>query len=162
MIHKIGRTKTLNSEKISIKMNVQSLSGSNVCLNTIWENDLWDFYSSNWGQKSKTRVSYWWSCISLFVYVFSVKTSTHSPTIHSSTYRHSPTYNLQHENSFCLASDPQRKMSVSHASWFEKDRILTSQCSARSSSCTFHPEATGAGGKVQSKKLYRLKCKLLH
>ena len=31
-----------------------------------------------------------------------------------------------------------------------------------SSSCTFHPEATGAGGKVQSKKLYRLKCKLLH
>ena len=26
-----------------------------------------------------------------------------------------------------------------------------------SSSRTFHPEATGAGGKVQSKKLYRLK-----
>ena len=33
---------------------------------------------------------------------------------------------------------------------------------AGSSSRTFHPEATGAGGKVQSKKLYRLKCKLLH
>ena len=31
-----------------------------------------------------------------------------------------------------------------------------------SSSRTFHPEATGAGGKVQSKKLYRLKRKLLH
>ena len=33
---------------------------------------------------------------------------------------------------------------------------------AGSSSRTFHPEATGAGGKVQSKKLYRLKRKLLH
>ena len=31
-----------------------------------------------------------------------------------------------------------------------------------SSSRTFHPEATGAGGKVQSKKLYRLKRKFLH
>ena len=54
------------------------------------------FYNSNWGQKSKTRVSYWWSCISLFLHVFSVKTSTYFPTIHSSTY------NLQVENSFCL------------------------------------------------------------
>ena len=27
---------------------------------------------------------------------------------------------------------------------------------------TFHPKATGAGGKAQSKKLHRLKCKLLH
>ena len=27
---------------------------------------------------------------------------------------------------------------------------------------TFHPEATVVGGKVQSKKLYRLKRKLLH
>ena len=58
------------------------------------------FYSSNWGPKSKTQVSYWWSCISLFAHMFSVKTSTHSPTIHSSTYI------LQRENSFCLASDP--------------------------------------------------------
>ena len=31
-----------------------------------------------------------------------------------------------------------------------------------SSSRTFHPEATGAGGKVQSKKLYQLKRKLLY
>ena len=31
-----------------------------------------------------------------------------------------------------------------------------------SSSRTFNPEATGAGGKLQSKKLYRLKRKLLH
>ena len=33
---------------------------------------------------------------------------------------------------------------------------------ATSSSRTFHPEATGEGGKFQSKKLYRLKRKLLH
>ena len=32
---------------------------------------------------------------------------------------------------------------------------------AGSSTHTFHPEATGAGGKVQSKKLYRLKRKHL-
>ena len=31
-----------------------------------------------------------------------------------------------------------------------------------SSSRTFHPEATGAGGKVQSKKIHLLKRKLLH
>ena len=31
------------------------------------------FKGSNWGQKSKTRVSYWWRCISLFAHVFSVK-----------------------------------------------------------------------------------------
>ena len=33
---------------------------------------------------------------------------------------------------------------------------------ARSSSRIFRPEATGAGGKVQSKKQYRLKRKDLH
>ena len=55
------------------------------------------FYSSKWGQKLKIWVSYWWSCISLFVHVFSVK-CIRSPTIHSSTYKHSPTYNLQCEN----------------------------------------------------------------
>ena len=33
---------------------------------------------------------------------------------------------------------------------------------AESSSCTFQPEVTGAGGKVQSKILYRLKRKVLH
>ena len=48
---------------------------------------IWDFNSSNWGQKSKTRVSYWWRCISLFAHVFSVKTSIHSPTIHSETWK---------------------------------------------------------------------------
>ena len=31
--------------------------------------------------------------------------------------------------SFCLASDPRRKTSVSHTSRFEKDRIRTSRCS---------------------------------
>ena len=48
--------------------------------------------------------------------------------------------------SFCLASDSQRKTSISHAGQFEKDRIQTG-----SSSRTFRPEAAGAGGKVQSK-----------
>ena len=33
---------------------------------------------------------------------------------------------------------------------------------AGSPSRTFHPEVTGVGGKIQSKKLYRLKRKLLH
>ena len=33
--------------------------------------------------------------------------------------------------SFCLASDPRRKTSVSHASQFEKDRIRASWCSGR-------------------------------
>ena len=98
------------------------------------------FYSSNWDQKSKTRISYWWSCISSFAHVFRVKNKrTHSPTIHSPII-HSPTWKLKQnkctrkcskkENtprnwwfksnqfikrihvltSFCLASDPQRKI----------------------------------------------------
>ena len=37
-------------------------------------------------------------------------------------------YFLQRENSFCLACDPQRKTSVSHAGQFEKDRIPASRC----------------------------------
>ena len=46
------------------------------------------FYSSTWDQKSKTWVSYWWRCISLFAHVFSVKNKcTHSPTIHSPTWK---------------------------------------------------------------------------
>ena len=53
--------------------------------------------------------------------------------------------------SFCLASDPQRKMSVSHAGQFEKDWNRASRCSGQNSSRTYHPEATGVGGKVQSK-----------
>ena len=68
-------------------------------------------------------------------------------------------YILQCENSFCLASDPQRKMSVSH---LKKNEFTPAGVQARSPSHTFHPEATGAGGKVQSKKLYWLKRKLLH
>ena len=142
------------------------------------------FYSSNWGQKSKTRVTYWWSWISLFAHVFSVK-CTRSPTIQSSTCRHSPTYNLQRENwnktnalvnvtknetrheiddlnpinsreftclpLFALLVTHKEKTSVSHASQFEKDRIRASRCSGRKFLCTFHPEATGVGGKVQSK-----------
>ena len=65
--------------------------------------------------------------------------------------------------SFCFASDPQRKTSVSDAGQFEKkNEFAPAGVQAGSSSRTFHPEATGAGGKVQSKKLYRLKRKLLH
>ena len=49
-------------------------------LGRVW----WTIYrrsnSSNWGQKSETRVSYWWRCVFLFAHVFSAKTSTHSPT----------------------------------------------------------------------------------
>ena len=59
--------------------------------------------------------------------------------------------------SFCLASDPQRKTSV-----LKKTEFAPAGVQFGSSSRTFHPEVAGAGGKVQSKKLYRLKRKLLH
>ena len=112
------------------------------------------FNSSNWGQKSKTWVSYGWRCISLLVHVFSLKTITHSPTIHSPTWKlkqnkYTRKYfkkgntpwkwfksnqiikRIHVLTSFCLASDPQRKTTVSHAGQFEKDRIRTSWCSGR-------------------------------
>ena len=162
------------------------------------------FYSSDWGQKSKTRVSYWWSCISLFAHVFSVKTSTYSPTIHSSTYRHSPTYNLQlyilqlyilqrenwnktkalvnvpkkethHESDdlnrinsreftclFALLVTHKEKHQSRMPVNLKKTEFSPAGVQAGSSSRTFHSEATGTGSKVQSKKLYRLKRKLLH
>ena len=44
----------------------------------------------------------------------------------------------------------------------KKTEFAPAGVQAGSSSRTFHLEATGAGGKVQSKKLYRLKHKLLH
>ena len=44
----------------------------------------------------------------------------------------------------------------------KKTEFAPAGVQAGSSSRTFHPEVTSAGGKVQSKKLYRLKCKLLH
>ena len=44
----------------------------------------------------------------------------------------------------------------------KKTKFAPAGVEAGSSLRTFHPEATGAGGKVQSKKLYRLKRKLLH
>ena len=43
----------------------------------------------------------------------------------------------------------------------KKTELAPAGGQAGSSSRTFHPEVTGAGGKVQSKKLYRLKHKLL-
>ena len=44
----------------------------------------------------------------------------------------------------------------------KKTEFAPASVQAGSSSHTFNPEATGVGGKVQSKKLYRLKRKLLH
>ena len=44
----------------------------------------------------------------------------------------------------------------------KKTEFAPAGIQAESSSRTFHQEATGAGGKVQSKKQYRLKRKLLH
>ena len=44
----------------------------------------------------------------------------------------------------------------------KKTEFVPASDQAGSSSCTFHPEETGAGDKVQSKKLYWLKRKLLH
>ena len=44
----------------------------------------------------------------------------------------------------------------------KKTEFAPAGVQVRSSSHTFHPEVTGVGGKVQSKKLFRLKCKLLH
>ena len=107
------------------------------------------YNSSNWGQKSKTRVSYWWSCISLFAHVFSVKTSTYSPTWklkrNKCTRKYSKKGNTPRKwwfksnqfkrihvlTSFCLARDPQRKTSVLHAHQFEKDWIRASRCSGQ-------------------------------
>ena len=132
-------------------------------------------------QKSKTRVSNWWRCISLFVYVFRVKASIHSPTWklkqNKCTYKCSKKGNTPRKwwfksnqfkrihvlTSFCLANGPQRKTSVSHAGPFEKkNEFAPASVQVGSSSRTFHPEVTSEGGKVQSKKLYLLKCKLLY
>ena len=44
----------------------------------------------------------------------------------------------------------------------KKTEFAPAVVQAGSSSRTFHPEVSGAGGKVQSKKLYWLKRKLLH
>ena len=44
----------------------------------------------------------------------------------------------------------------------KKTEFAPASVQAGSSSRTFHMEATGAGVKVQSKKLYRLKRKRLH
>ena len=147
------------------------------------------FYSSNWGQKSKTRVSYWWSCISLFAHVFSVK------CLHNLQL-----YILQRGNwnkTNALVNIQKKKKKETHHESDDLNRINSSReftclplfaslithkekrqfrtlvdlkkteftpagVQDGSSSHTFHPEATGAGDKVQSKKLYRLKCKLLH
>ena len=97
-------------------------------------------------------VSYWWSCISLFVHGLGVK-CVRCPIIHFSTWKlkqnkctrkcskrgNTPRKwwfklnqfrRIHVLTSFCLASDLQRKTSVSHASRFEKGRIRAGQCSS--------------------------------
>ena len=64
--------------------------------------------------------------------------------------------------SFCLASDHKEKRPSRMPVNLKKSEFPPADVQAGSSSRTFHPEVTGAGGKVQSKKLYRLKPKLLH
>ena len=132
--------------------------------------------SSNWGQKSKTRVSYWWSCISLFAHVLGVK-CVRCPIIHFSTWKlkqnkcthkcskrgntprkwwfKSNQFKRIHVlTSFCLASDPRQEKRQSHMPVdLKKAEFAPAGVQARSPSCTFHPEVTGAGGKFQSKTI---------
>ena len=93
--------------------------------------------------------------------MFGVKTSTHSSTIQSSTY------NLQHtifnvKTLFALLVTHKEKRQSRMPVGLKKTEFAPAGVQAGSCSCTFHLEVTGAGGKVQSKKLYRLKRKLLH
>ena len=65
--------------------------------------------------------------------------------------------------SFCLASDPRQEKRQSRMPVdLKKTGFAPAGVQTWSSSRTFHPEATGAEGNVRSKKLYRLKRKLLH
>ena len=68
--------------------------------------------------------------------MFSVKTSVHSPTWKLFWVTHK--------------EKRQSHMLVN----LKKTEFAPAGVQARSSSRTSHPEATGAGGKVQSKKLY--------
>ena len=130
--------------------------------------------SSNWGQKSKTRVSYWWSCISLFAHVLGVK-CVRCPIIHSSTWKlkqnkctrkcskrgntprkwwfKSNQFKRIHVlTSFCLASDPRQEKRQSRMPVvLKKAEFAPAGVQAGSPTRTLHPEVTGAGGKFQSK-----------
>ena len=138
------------------------------------------FNSSNWGQKSKTRVSYWWRYISLFAHAFSLK-CIHSPTWKlkkkTNALVNVPKKETHHESDdlnrissreftclllFALLVTHKEKRQSRMPVNLKKTEFAPAVVQAKSSSHTFHPEATGAGGKVQSKKLYRLKRKLLH
>ena len=134
------------------------------------------FYSSKLGPKIKDTSL---ELMKMYIYAqaFSVKTSIHSPTWklkqNKCTHKCSKNGNTPrkgwfksnqfkriHElTSFCLAKEKrQSRMPVI----LKKTEFAPAGVQAGSSSHTFHPEATGAGGKVQSKKLFRLKHKLLH
>ena len=112
--------------------------------------------------------------------MFSVKTRVHSPTwklkhhkcIHKCSKKetHHESDDLNRINSreftflplFALQVTHKEKTSVLHAGQFEKDRIPASRCSSRKFLSHLPPGSNRAGGKLQSKKLYRLKRKLLH
>ena len=54
--------------------------------------------------------------------------------------------------SFCLASDPRQEKRQSRMPVdLKKAEFVPAGVQARSPSCTFNPEVTGAGGKFQSK-----------
>ena len=79
-----------------------------------------------------------------------------SPIIHSSTYRPSPTYNLQLtifnvKTLFALLVTHEEKCPSRMPVDLKKPEFAPAGVQAGSSSRTFHPEVTGAGGKVQSK-----------
>ena len=63
---------------------------------------------------------------------------------------------------FALLETHKEKRQCHMSVNLKKTEFAPAVVQAGSSSYTFHPEATGAGGKVQSKKLYRLKRELLH
>ena len=102
------------------------------------------FNSSNWGQKSKTRVSYWWRCISLFAHEFSVKNKY---TFSNYTFSNVKTL-------FALLVTHKEKRPSRMPVNLKKSEFAPVGVRDASSSHIFHPEATGEGGKVQSKKLY--------
>ena len=67
-------------------------------------------------------------------------------------YRHSPTYNLQLENFFCLASDPrQEKRQSCMPVDLKRAEFAPAGVQAGSPSRTFHPDVNDVGGKFQSK-----------
>ena len=116
------------------------------------------------GAKNQTRVSNWWRCISLFAHVFSVKQSyipehenwnktnalinvpkkeTHpeSDDFKSNQWRESTCLPL-----FALLVTHKEKRQSCMPVNLKKTEFTPASVQAGSSSCTFHPEVTSAGG----------------